>query len=139
GTLGGADGVVIHSEDEGCNGVDVALGQAFEHGGVFFRLVEAFVDVFQVYRIDRLHTDEDPFAAGGGDEVDEFLIAQEVGADLGDPVYLRAGGDDVAEQGLSAFEVDGEIVVDEEDGDLAAFFAGSRLQKKEFVDHTFVG
>ena len=137
--FGGADGVVIHAEDEGSDGIDVALRQALEHGGIFFRLVEALVDVFQVGGIDRLHADEDPLAAGGGNEVDEFLIAEEVGADLSDPIDLRAGGDDIAQQRFGALEIDGEIVVDEKDGDLAAFFSGARLEQQEFVDDAFVG
>ena len=51
----------------------------------------------------------------------EFFVAQQVGADLRHPVHLRFGGDDVSQQRLGALDVDGEIVVDEEDGDLAAF------------------
>ena len=125
--FGGADGVVIHAEDERCDGVDVALARRSRTAAYSLRLVETFVDVFQVGGIDGLHADEDPLAAGGGDEVDEFLIAQEVGADLGDPIDLGAGGDDVAQQGFGALEVDGEIVVDEEDGNLAALFAGRAL------------
>jgi len=35
-------------------------------------------------------------------------------------VHLGAGGDNVAQQGFGAFDVDGEIIVDEEDGNLAA-------------------
>jgi len=36
-------------------------------------------------------------------------------------VHLGAGRDNVAQQGFGAFDVDGEIIVDEEDGNLAAF------------------
>ena len=69
----------------------------------------------------------------------EFFVAQQVGADLRDPVNLRLGGDDVFEQRLGALDVDGEIVVDEEDGDLAFFFAGARFQHQQFVDDALVG
>ena len=43
------------------------------------------------------------------------------------------------QQRLGALDVDGEIVVDEEDGDLAFFFAGARFQHQQFVDDAFVG
>ncbi len=56
-----------------------------------------------------------------GDQVHKFLIAQEIGADLRHPVHLRFRGDDVAQQRFSALDVDGKIVVDEKDSDLAAF------------------
>ena len=55
-----------------------------------------------------------------GDQIDKFFVAQQVGADLRDPRQLRTGRDDVAQQRLQSFLVDREIVVDEEDGDLAA-------------------
>ncbi len=54
-----------------------------------------------------------------GDEVNEFLIAQQICADLGDPVHLGAGCDDVAQQGFRTFDVDGEIIVNKEDSNLA--------------------
>src|SRR5208283_4352999 len=98
-----------------------------------------FVYILQVGGIDRLHADEDPLAAGGGDEVDQFLVAQQVGADLGHPIQLRAGGNDIAQQGLGALEVDGEIVVYKKDRNLAALFPGARLEQQEFVDDAFVG
>src|SRR4029077_6650276 len=92
------DGVVVRAENERGDGVNVALGKALEHGGIFAWFVEALVYVRKVRGIDGFHADENPFAAGGGDEVDEFLVAQEIGADLRDPMDLRAGGDDVAQQ-----------------------------------------
>ena len=52
---------------------------------------------------------------------------------------LGFGGDDVAQQRLGALDVDGEIVVDEEDGHLTFFFAGAGLEQEQFVDHAFVG
>ena len=64
---------------------------------------------------------------------------KKVGADLRDPVHLRVGGDDVAQQRFGALDVDGEIVVDEEDGDLAAFAFRAGLQQQQFVDDAFVG
>ena len=95
GALSRADRVIVHAEDEGSDGVDVALGEALEHGGILLWFVEALVHIFQVGGIDRFHADEDPFATGGGDEVNEFLITQQVGADLGDPVELRSSGNDI--------------------------------------------
>src|SRR5205807_10540052 len=109
--------------------IDVAFGKALEHGGVFSGLVESFIHVFKICRVDGFHADEDPLASGGGDQVAEFFVAQQVGADLGDPVDLSVGGDDVSQQRLGAFYVDGEIVVDEEDGHLSLFLAGAGFQQ----------
>ena len=63
---------------------------------------------------------------------------KKVGADLGDPVDLGFGGDDVFQQRLGALDVDGEIVVDEEDGHLSFFLAGAGFQQEEFVDYAFI-
>ncbi len=115
------------------------MRQALQHGGIFLRLVEALVHVLQVSGINRLHADEDPLSAGSRDQVDEFLIAQEVGTDLRHPIHLRASGNNVAQQGLGALEVDGKIVVDKKDGNLPALFPGSRFEQQEFIHHTFVG
>ena len=93
----------------------------------------------EICGVDGLHADEDPLAAGGGDEVDEFFVAQQIGADLRDPMHLRVGGDDVAQERLGAFDVDGEIVVDEEDGDLAALALRALFQFQQFVHDAFVG
>src|SRR5713101_9660604 len=75
GALGNAGGVVVHAENERGDSEDVALRETLEDGGVLTGLVETLVDVFQVGGVDGLHADEDPFAARGGNEVDEFLIA----------------------------------------------------------------
>ncbi len=52
--------VVVHAENERGDGVNVALGEPLEHGGVLTRFVEALVHVGQVRRINGLHADEDP-------------------------------------------------------------------------------
>ena len=67
--LGHTRGVVIHAEDKVCDGINVALGEPFEHARVLLGLVEAFVDTSEIRGIDGLHADEDPAAAGGGDQV----------------------------------------------------------------------
>src|SRR6266849_1979232 len=113
GALGDAGGVVVHAENEGSNREHVALSEALENGGVLTGLVETFVDVFEVGGVDGLHADENPFPPCRRDEVDKLFIAQEIGADLRDPVDLSVGSDDVAEKRLGALDVDGEIVVDE--------------------------
>ncbi len=43
-------------------------------------------------------------------------------------MHLGVGSDDVAEQGLGALDVDGEIVVDKKHGDLTTLAAGARFQ-----------
>jgi hypothetical protein len=42
-------------------------------------------------------------------EVNEFLVAQEVGADLGNPVHLCASGDDISQQRFRPLDVDREV------------------------------
>ena len=53
-------------------------------------LVEALVHAGQIGRVERLHPDEDPLAARFRDQVEQFFVAQQVGADLCDPLQLRA-------------------------------------------------
>ena len=49
-------------------------------------------------------------------------------------IHLGIRGNDGAQQRLRAFDVDGEIVVDEKDGDLAAlFFARAFNSKSSFT------
>src|SRR5882724_1114334 len=69
GALGDSRRVVVHAEDEGSDGVNVALGQALEYGGVLAGFIEAFVDVGEIGGVDGLHADENPFATARGDEV----------------------------------------------------------------------
>src|SRR6202035_2126128 len=88
---------------------------------------------------DGFHADEDPLAASRGDKIDELLVAQEIGADLRQPVDLGIGGDDVAEQRLGAFDVDCKVVVNEKHGDLAALAAHASFQEQQFVYDAFVG
>src|SRR6266705_3130448 len=52
---------------------------------------------------------------------------------------LGAGGDNVAQQGFGAFNVEGEIIVDEEDGNLTAFALGASFEEEQFIHHAFVG
>src|SRR5439155_3847123 len=137
--LGDGGGVVVHAEDKRSNRVNVAFGEALEHGGVLTGLVESLVDVFEIDGVDGFHADEDPLASRSGDQVAEFLVAQEIGADLGHPVDLGFGCDDVAQQRLGAFQINGEIVVDEKNCHLAFFAAGAGLQQEEFIDYALVG
>src|SRR5258707_10494230 len=54
-------------------------------------------------------------------------------------MQLGACGDNVAQQRFRALDVDCEIVVDEEDGNLAALTLGPCFQQQEFVHHALVG
>ena len=54
--------VVVQTEDECSDRIDVALRQPIEHRCIFARLVEALVHIREIERIDRLHADEYPFA-----------------------------------------------------------------------------
>src|ERR1041385_1103135 len=112
--------------------------EALKHSRVLAGFTKILVYVCHVRGIDRFHADENPLTAGFSDEVNEFFVAQQVCADLCYPRQLGAGGDDVPQQRLRAFGIDGQVVVDEEDCDLTALFARARLEPQEFVNHTLV-
>src|SRR4029077_14748005 len=38
--------------------------------------IKSFIHVLQIYRIDRLHADKDPFTSGGSDQINQFFVAQ---------------------------------------------------------------
>jgi len=70
----------------------------------------------------------------------ELFVAQKVRADLRDPRQLRIRRDNVAQQRLGSFDVDRKVVVDKENGDLAAIFFRALLQQRvEIVDLLIVG
>ena len=73
-----------------------------------------------------------------GDQVDQLLITQQVGADLRAPGKLGASGDDVSQQRLCALDVNCKVVVDEENKHLAAILAGVSLEPQEFINDAFV-
>src|SRR6266852_3278468 len=130
--------VVVHAEDEGGDRINIALGEPLEHGRILTRLVEPLVYAREVRRVDGLHADENPLATRGCNEVDELFVAQQIGADLSDPMHLRAGGDNVAQQRLRAFDIDGKVVVDEKDGDLTPLAPGARFQQQQLTHDAFV-
>ena len=115
------------------------MRESLEHRAVFPGLAEVLINVSHVRRINRLHADEHPLAARLSNQINQFLIAQQVSADLRDPGELRLGLDDVSQERLRAFDIDREIVVNEEDGNLAALFARSCFESQEFVNHAFIG
>src|SRR6266446_7069670 len=82
GALRDSYGVVVHAENKGSDGIHVSLGEPLEHGGILTRLVEALVYVRQVRGINRLHADEDPLTARSCNKVHEFLVTQQIRADL---------------------------------------------------------
>src|SRR5216684_9023509 len=90
--------VIVHAKDKRGDGKNVAPGEPIEHHSIFTWLIEAFFYVSKVGRIDGFHSDEDPLASCGRDQINELLIAQQIGADLGDPMHLRVSGDDVSQQ-----------------------------------------
>src|SRR5229473_455551 len=131
--------VIVHAKDKRGDGKNIAPGQPVEHHSIFTWLVEAFFYVSKVGRIDGFHPDEDPLAARGRDQINEFLIAQQIGADLGDPMHLGVSRNDVSQQRFCALYVNGKIVVDEKYGNLAALLPRARFQEQEFVHHAFIG
>src|SRR6266404_2827815 len=54
-------------------------------------------------------------------------------------MHLRASHNDVSQQRLRTFDVDGEIIVDEENRHLALFTAGAVLQQQQFIHHALIG
>src|ERR1044071_9259107 len=137
-TLGNTYGVIVHPEDERSDGVNVMPCETVKNSRVLAGFTKILVYVGHVRGVNRLHANENPLTTGFGDEINEFFVAQQVGADLGYSRQLGAGGDDVPQQRLRAFGIDGQIVVDEENCDLTALFAGARLEPQEFLNHTLV-
>src|SRR6266849_3740968 len=126
------------AKDEGGDRINIALGEPLEHGRILTRLVEPLVYAREVRWVDGLHADENPLATRGCNEVDELFVAQQIGADLSDPMHLRVGGDNVAQQRLRAFDIDGKVVVDEKDGDLTPLAPGARFQQQQLTHDAFV-
>src|ERR1035438_1497541 len=54
-------------------------------------------------------------------------------------MHLRPSRNDVAQQGLRPLDVDGKIIVDEENRHLPLLGAGACLQQQQFVHHAFIG
>src|SRR5262245_48851309 len=52
--------VIVHAKDERGNRIKITPGQSLEHCRIFFWLVETFIDIGEIDRIDRLHPYEDP-------------------------------------------------------------------------------
>src|SRR5438552_5346917 len=61
--------VIVHAKDKRGDRKNVALGESIEHHGIFTRLVKALFYVGKVGRIDGFHSDEDPLASGGRDQI----------------------------------------------------------------------
>ena len=102
-------------------------------------LLKPLFTICKVGWVDRLHADEDPLAARRRNQIDQFLIAQQIGADLRHPMHLRFRGNDVAQQRFRALHVDGEIVVDEEHRNLAALaFARAFSSSSSFTTLSLV-
>src|SRR5260370_22047203 len=80
--IGDSWGVVIQTDDERSDCIDISFGESIEHRDVFFRLIEALVDIRKIDRVNRLHADEDYLPARSSDQVNQFFIAKEIGADL---------------------------------------------------------
>src|SRR6185295_10847927 len=133
-----ARSIIVQSEDERRDRVNVALGEPLQHRSVLIRFIETLIRNREVRRVDRFHAYEYPLAARGRDQVDQFFVAQQVRAYLGDPIHLGAGGDDIPQQRLRSFDVDREVVIDEEDRYLPALAAAPGFQAKQFLNDALV-
>ena len=96
--IGDTRRVVVHAKDKGRDRINVSLRQAREDGAILAWLAEVLVNVGHVCRVDRLHSDEDPLTTGLGDEVNQFLVTQQVSADLRHPGQLGSRFDYVSQQ-----------------------------------------
>src|SRR5581483_12215921 len=59
--------------------------------------------------------------------------------DLGYPIDLGLGSNNVTQERLGSLHVDSEVVIDKENCDLALLLASARFQQQQFVDNAFVG
>ncbi len=94
---------------------------------VFLRLVERLPYALEAGSVNGFEADEDPLASALRDQRDQFFVAQKVDADLPDPGNLRIPGDHLAQQRLGTLGIDGEVVVDKENRDLAPLPPFQRL------------
>src|SRR2546425_6809672 len=114
------------------------LSEPGQHRGIFFGPVEALVNIRKIDGINRLHADEDYLPARSSNQINQFFIAQEIGADLCRPGKLRTSRDDIAEQRLRTFDTDRKVVINEKDSDEAAFSLCASFQFQEFVNNTLI-
>src|SRR5215213_205789 len=77
--------IIVETDDERRDCVNVSFGETIQDSRVFTRLVEAFVYIRKIRGIERLHPDKDPSSPGRGDQIDKLFITQKVGADLRGP------------------------------------------------------
>src|SRR5437773_1660252 len=75
----------------------------------------------------------------GLDQVNQFFIAEQIGADLRYPGNLGTRVDDISQQRLGALDVNGKVVVDEKDNDLTPVLTRVFLQSQELTHHALVG
>src|ERR1700688_564083 len=54
-------------------------------------------------------------------------------------MHLRLGSDDVAQQRLRSLDIDGKVVIDEEDRDLPLLSVGARLQHEQLIHYALIG
>src|SRR5207249_10273258 len=59
-------------------------------------------------------------------------------ADLREPGQLRTRGNDVAQQGLGSFDIDGKIVINEKHHHLASGLTRASLQTEQLFDDTLI-
>src|SRR2546426_2597132 len=53
-------------------------------------------------------------------------------------MHLRVGGDNGTQQRLRALDIDGEVIVDEKDGNLTVLVPGARFQSQKFINNALV-
>src|SRR5207245_2667743 len=53
-------------------------------------------------------------------------------------MHLRVGGDNGTQQRLRALDIDGEVIVDEKDGNLTVLPPGARFQSQKFINNALV-
>jgi hypothetical protein len=63
---------------------------------------------------------------------------RQIGAHLRHKKDLSFRRDDVTQQRFGALYIDGKVVVDEENRDLASLFAGPGFQQEQFIDDAFI-
>src|SRR5262249_13858387 len=127
-----------HSENERRDCVDSSLRQPIQRKFVVCRLVEGLVYGLEVGGIDGFESDKNPPSPTGRNQIQKFFVFQQVDADLCNPRHSRILRDDVAQQRLGAVYVDGEIVVDEKDAHLTAFFLRSPFQAEQFIHNALI-
>ena len=105
--------VPVKAGDKAGHHADTALVKRLDGFRILFGLVLGFVRILERFSPERLHSEEDPDAAGGFHQLQQALVPGDIHAGLGQPPFLQ--GDHAVQQFSNVGPVGGQVVVPEPD------------------------